>query len=323
MRPSPSRLVRSAFTLIELLVVIAIIAILIGLLLPAVQKVREAAARAKCQNNLKQLALATHQYHDANGTFLPTRSAGLGPTWAVLVLPYIEQQSVYNQYRIDLSYHHTNQSAAAVQVPIQTFLCPSRRGGRPAISAAGQDLRGGVDRPGALGDYAGCVGHSTVGRDMEFSPNPTASAVANNPSGVFTGSIGTASANPSDPQYSNVRFRGRVTMTSVSDGLSNTFLFGEKHVQIGSEGMSSPTADTSVYNGDNRKVLGRWAGPGALIVPDPKYGAADAQDRFGSVHPNNCQFALGDGSVRGWTAGTTGGTLQAYATRAGGEVNPE
>lgn len=323
MHISPVRAARAAFTLIELLVVVAIIAILIGLLLPAVQKVREAAARSQCSNNLKQLALATHQYHDANGFFLPTRSAGLGPTWAMLILPYIEQQSIYNQYRIDLSYHHPSQSATAVQVPVKTFLCPSRRGGRAPTSAAGQDLRAGVDRPGIVGDYAGCVGHSIPGRDMEFFPNPTASTVANNPSGIMIGSIGTATANPSDPRYSNVRFRGLVKMASVSDGLSNTFLFGEKHVQIGAEGMSNPSADTSVYNGDNRKVLGRWAGPGALIVPDPKYGDTSAQDRFGSVHPSSCQFALGDGSVRGWAPGTSGGTLEAYATRAGGEVNPE
>src|SRR5438045_2047995 len=135
MRNTTRRFRHPGFTLIELLVVIAIIAILIGLLLPAVQKVREAAARTRCSNNLKQIALAVHNYHDAKGELPPDRIANDWPTWAVLVLPFIEQDAAYRQWDITKRFaEQANPSPNANSINpndpctkfVKTYYCPSR-----------------------------------------------------------------------------------------------------------------------------------------------------------------------------------------------------
>jgi type II secretory pathway pseudopilin PulG len=121
-----------------LLVVIAIISILIGLLLPAVQKTREAASRAKCTNNLKQIALAVHLYENANGHFPPSRLSGEGQTWAWLILPQLEQGNLYNRWPSSVQLFNLDpDQIKALGTSLPIYICPSRRDPSNAASAAG------------------------------------------------------------------------------------------------------------------------------------------------------------------------------------------
>ncbi len=213
---------RTAFTLIELLVVIAIMGILIGLLLPAVQKVREAASRTSCTNNLKQIGLGLHNYHDANQCLPPgyvatapsgdpNFSTAPGWGWAAFLLPYIEQNALYNQVQgaIQSNTPITDPSvASAIQARISIYVCPSDltpRTAFPVYSLAGNTSYPLVYAEGAPGNvlagpssYAACVG-----RDEDSDADGVTG------SGVF---------------YCN----SKTKFTDVSDGLSNTILVGEK-----------------------------------------------------------------------------------------------
>jgi len=160
---------RTGFTLIELLVVIAIISVLIGLLLPAVQRVREAANRISCANNLKQIGLAMHNYHSVHETLPPNRAAEHGGTWCVHLLPDMEQDNLYRQWDMQKSY--SDQTELARRTPVKSYFCPSRRtsSSSPVSSLSGDLFGTGTNLthyPGALADYATVVdplGHDHTG----------------------------------------------------------------------------------------------------------------------------------------------------------------
>src|SRR5687768_12809756 len=146
---------KRGFTLVELLVVIAIIGILVALLLPAVQAAREAGRRTQCANNLKQIALATHGVHDAYKFFPASRIDARWPTWAVLILPYVEQAGFADKWNVAQNYYNHPADVREGQIPF--YYCPSRR--KPVHVSVNDPATGDVNQnganlsPGALGDY--------------------------------------------------------------------------------------------------------------------------------------------------------------------------
>jgi len=267
---------RRGFTLIELLVVIAIIATLIGLLLPAVQKAREAAARMECGNNLHQIGLAMLNYESANGNLPPVRAHSYGASWAVLILPQMEQDNLYNQW--DVSAAYVEQSALARRTPVKSYFCPSRRTAKTAGTSLNGDI---VDNSewgtssgsrygfmsGALGDYAaslgnrGCLG-GQVDDDRVFAEHLIGRGAAQSkgsawevlryvgfgygPNPATVAAFGQYDLSDPAPSLAVSRVQScssgpferttGVRILEIRDGTSSTLMVGEKHIQRGTEG---------------------------------------------------------------------------------------
>lgn len=300
---------RSAFTLVELLVVIAILGILIALLLPAIQAAREAARRAQCQNNLKQLGLALLTYHDVQKNFpsggwgedwtgMPSRGFGLKQPggWAYSLLPYLEQRSLWALAQNG----DVTEATQRLEQPVAAYSCASKR---PAQAWAIADKFPKAKNPRPYGtparyprnDFAintgvtqliAFPGPATLEQGDQSSYNwPKPEGVSVLPKSQVTG-------------ISFVRFA--TTLKRITDGTSQTYLVGEKYIHPEHYETGEAHGDnTSIYHGfsaDNHRFATLWLYPmadGGLAVDD-----LDGVYRFGSAHPATVNFVFCDGSVQ-------------------------
>lgn len=346
MRPA-----RPAFTLIELLVVIAILGVLIGLLLPAVQKVREAASRLACTNNLKQLGLALHQYHLNNDSFPPGlyMTSEVSDAWAsgyTYLLPYVEQEGLQRRYHFDAPwYMPVNYEAVGTEVRL--FYCPSnRRGGSMDLAPIAAQWGARLPPRAAACDYAFCKG-ANAGLTTDATRVPPAAR------GVFGVSSSTG-----------VPFT--VRLNDVADGTSTTFAMGDA-------AGGSPTYLVADLARPDRPAIDpltgapdpleqSWGAAGVTDAAHPWYGsvfavtaqyglAPDPRDEpmnrrpgsptvagndasgmnssgldrvsgFRSMHPGGCNFLYCDGAVRFLSTTIAPATYRALSTYAGGEAIP-
>jgi prepilin-type N-terminal cleavage/methylation domain-containing protein/prepilin-type processing-associated H-X9-DG protein len=317
----PAHRRRSAFTLIELLVVIAIIAVLIGLLLPAIQKVREAASRAKCQNNLKQIGLAVHNFENVNG-FLPpggvhgdraVTQLGIprGPAhgWAIYTLPYVEQDAMYRNYRLDLTWKHPfNRPVVSTVVPIMT--CPSVPDTNRVFER--------VDTTFGTIQAAAC--------DYSVN-NAISSGLKDGGSWNLTDDLG-----PSASNYWGVMRVYRDTepnlykISDVTDGTSNTLIIAEDAgrpqwwTAAGQRQATNPVSGSGWADRDNEYITHGAPADGANASGGPCAVNCTNENEVFSFHTNGSNVLFCDGSVHFLRSDMKMRVMGRLITKSGGEV---
>jgi prepilin-type N-terminal cleavage/methylation domain-containing protein/prepilin-type processing-associated H-X9-DG protein len=295
---------RGGFTLVEILVVIAIIALLIGLLLPAVQKVREAGNRMKCSNNLKQLGLALHSYHDTHGKFPPGQVMGPLPEagvslavdhgWGPFILPFIERQDLADRYHWDVHVSDPpNQDAVTAQLPI--FQCPSAEPNR-FFTKGPSSAYGGKN---ACGDYAPTwyVDSILAGEGLIDRPG----------NGVL------------QPNH-------MTRLSEITDGTSQTILLTEDAGRPRLWRVGRPGPDQTVQGGPwaalNSGIILQGSTADGSQRPGPCAINCTNERQVYSFHAGGANAVFADGSVHFLKASMSIRTLAALVTRAGGEVVP-
>lgn len=319
------RLQQHAFTLVELLVVIAIIGILVALLLPAIQAAREAARRAQCSNNLKQIGLAVQNYHDARKSLPPMRVADHQQTWLVLILPYLEEQQISSLWdpKLGCFYDQTLQFRTAA---INALFCPSQYHESRLIAAQPDSVHshprndpaapGTAGYQGSISDYRAVAGSTCVvyHNDPAVAAKPMHWDLFDNSSGhLVDGPM--PQCRSKDVRYTtspNTRgvlsFTALTSFKNITDGTSKTVLSGE----VGRRQSESGQA----FNGDYDP--GVWLGEKNPFCQRCLQNAAEGGDGgFGGAHSGIVMFAMCDGSVQAISRSTDLAVLDRMATRAG------
>lgn len=305
-----------AFTLIELLVVMAIIGILIGMLLPAVQMVRESARRTDCLNRVRQVGLAIQNYNTSHQRIPPARAADGFLTWTVLIMPYMEEDNLYDQF--DIKARYAVQDSTTVQYSVEIYFCPSRRF-PPTLSK----WESGGEHVGCVGDYAGNAGTSAY-----WSPDDGTgytgewSLFTNEVDGVFNS--GYAKDNPVSAGRLVNGPRGRYRFKNMTDGLSHTIFVGEKSVSREHAQEPGGWGDGCIYNGEEPGTTMRLGGIGFPIEPHDEIPVPGpgTKPTWGSSHPAVCNFVFGDGSTKSLSVNTDEDVLRRLCSRNDGEVAP-
>lgn len=308
---------RPAFTLIELLVVIAIIAILIGLLLPAVQKVREAAARIKCQNQIKQLAIASHSYHDVNNRLIPSYTGTNQLSWTVYILPYMEQDPLFRAMNTNPggTFADTGRNNPYGLTRMGIYLCPSS----PVEKMATQSPPNNVNPPDLVPATSGQAPYTIhyYGVNGPRGTNPVTGAAYPQTSCTHDGTP-MATSGMFQPDVIAGTAVGPLKLADVTDGTSNTLLLAEMSwdSKFGTRFRSwLRGGESSCYCVGSRNATNAInSGITANLI------AQYNEVPFGSMHPGGANFALGDGSVRFIRDSVDMPTYRALASRNGGEV---